>query len=45
MQTSPIAMEVRESPKSNVEVPVRREGGNMTIVWGVEIARFTVSPK
>ena len=27
LQTSPIAMEVRESPKSNVEVPVRRGGG------------------
>ena len=27
LHTSPIDMEVRESPKSNVEVPVRRGGG------------------
>ena len=31
--------------KSNVEEPVKRGGGNMTIVWGVEIAGFTVSPR
>ena len=40
LHTSPIAMEVRVSPTSNVEVPVRREGGKHDNVRGVEIARL-----